>query len=154
MKSKLIIVLCLIGILVPSSKTLADREIITKKEVRNYYYIVDKENNNYTWKIGYKSSNSIINENKENELTLEDFRNAINKLGQQNLELYVSIAYLIILLLILLISFIKKKNDIPKWFLIFMFILLIISINALVQTSINLSVTDKEVQFLYLRLTH
>ncbi|ANN35721.1 hypothetical protein A9498_30580 (plasmid) [Bacillus thuringiensis serovar coreanensis] len=154
MKSKLIIVLCLIGILVPSSKTLADREIITKKEVRNYYYIVDKENNNYTWKIGYKSSNSIINENKENELTLEDFRNAINKLGQQNLELYVSIAYLIILLLILLISFIKKKNDIPKWFLIFMFVLLIISINAVVQTSISLSVTDKEVQFLYLRLTH
>lgn len=80
MKSKLIIVLCLIGILVPSSKTLADGEIITKKEVRNSYYIVDKENNNYTWKIGYKSSNSII---KENELTLEDFRNAVNKLGQQ-----------------------------------------------------------------------
>ncbi|MBJ8030941.1 MULTISPECIES: hypothetical protein [Bacillus cereus group] len=154
MKSKLIIVLCLIGILVPSSKTLADGEIITKKEVRNYYYIVDKENNNYTWKIGYKSSNSIIKENKENELNLEDFRNAVNKLGQQNLELYVSIAYLVILLLILLISFIKKKNDIPKWFLIFMFVLLIISINAVVQTSISLSVTDKEVQFLYLRLTH
>ncbi|PFZ05275.1 hypothetical protein COL63_28370 [Bacillus pseudomycoides] len=154
MKSKLIIVLCLIGIMVPSSKILANGEIITKKEVRNYYYIVDKENNNYTWKIGYKSSNSIIKENKENELNLEDFRNAVNKLSQQNLELYVSIAYLVILLLILLISFIKKKNDIPKWFLIIMFVLLIISINAVVQTSISLSVTDKEVQFLYLRLTH
>ncbi|MCX2829257.1 hypothetical protein RGU76_28245 [Bacillus pseudomycoides] len=154
MKSKLIIVLCLIGILVPSSNTLANGEIITKKEVRNYYYIVDKENNNYTWKIGYKSSNSIIKENKENELNLEDFRNAVNKLSQQNLELYVSITYLVILLLILLISFIKKKNDIPKWFLIFMFVLLIISINAVVQKSISLSVTDKEVQFLYLRLTH
>ncbi|MGE7875553.1 hypothetical protein [Bacillus paramycoides] len=154
MKSKLIIVLCLIGILAPSSKTFANGEIITKKEVRNYYYIVDKENNNYTWKIGYKSSNSIIKENKENELNLEDFRNAVNKLSQQNFELYVSIAYLVILLLILLISFIKKKNDIPKWFLIFMFVLLIISINAVVQTSISLSVTDQEVQFLYLRLTH
>ena len=154
MKSKLIIVLCLIGIMVPSSKILANGEIITKKEVRNYYYIVDKENNNYTWKIGYKSSNSIIKENKENELDLEDFRNAVNKLSQQNLELYVSIAYLVILLLILLISFIKKKNDIPKSFLIFMFVLLIISINAVVQTSISLSGTDKEVQFLYLRLTH
>ena len=151
MKSKLIIVLCLIGIMVPSSKILANGEIITKKEVRNYYYIVDKENNNYTWRIGYKTSNSII---KENELNLEDFRNAVNKLSQQNLELYVSIAYLVILLLILLISFIKKKNDIPKWFLIIMFVLLIISINAVVQTSISLSVTDKEVQFLYLRLTH
>ncbi|PGD71001.1 hypothetical protein COM46_26775, partial [Bacillus pseudomycoides] len=153
MKSKLIIVLCLIGIMVPSSKILANGEIITKKEVRNYYYIVDKENNKYTWKIGYKSSNSIIKENKENELNLEDFRNTVNKLSQQNLELYVSIAYLVILLLILLISFIKKKNDIPKWFLIIMFVLLIISINAVVQTSISLSVTDKEVQFLYLRLT-
>jgi len=137
--------------MVPSSKILANGEIITKKEVRNYYYIVDKENNNYTWRIGYKTSNSII---KENELNLEDFRNAVNKLSQQNLELYVSIAYLVILLLILLISFIKKKNDIPKWFLISMFVLLIISINAVVQTSISLSVTDKEVQFLYLRLTH
>ncbi|MEM5663266.1 hypothetical protein AAHB94_02520 [Bacillus toyonensis] len=105
MKSKLIIVLCLIGIIIPSSKALANGEIITRKEVRNYYYIVDKENNNYTWRIGYKTSNSII---KENELNLEDFRNAVNKLSQQNLELYVSIAYLIILLLILLISFIKR----------------------------------------------
>lgn len=151
MKSKLIIVLCLIGIIIPSSKALANGEIITRKEVRNYYYIVDKENNNYTWRIGYKTSNSII---KENELNLEDFRNAVNKLSQQNLELYVSIAYLIILLLILLISFIKKNNDTPKCFLIFMFVLLIISINALVQTSISLSVTNKEAQFLYLRLTH
>ncbi|PEB15146.1 hypothetical protein [Bacillus toyonensis] len=154
MKSKLIIVLCLIGIIIPSSKALANGEIIARKEVRNYYYIVDKENNNYTWRIGYKSSNSIIKENKENELNLEDFRNAVNKLSQQNLELYVSIAYLIILLLILLISFIKKNNDIPKWFLIFIFVLLIISINAVVQTSISLSVTNKEAQFLYLRLTH
>ncbi|EJV90187.1 Uncharacterized protein BC141101_06022 [Bacillus toyonensis] len=151
MKSKLIIVLCLIGIIIPSSKALANGEIITRKEVRNYYYIVDKENNNYTWRIGYKTSNSII---KENELNLEDFRNAVNKLSQQNLELYVSIAYLIILLLILLISFIKKNNDTPKCFLIFMFVLLIISINAVVQTSISLSVTNKEAQFLYLRLTH
>ncbi|PEA30036.1 hypothetical protein [Bacillus toyonensis] len=154
MKSKLIIVLCLIGIIIPSSKALASGEIITRKEVRNYYYIVDKENNNYTWRIGYKSSNSIIKENKDNELNLEDFRNAVNKLSQQNLELYVSIAYLIILLLILLISFIKKNNDTPKCFLIFMFVLLIISINAVVQTSISLSVTNKEAQFLYLRLTH
>ncbi|WP_235190068.1 hypothetical protein [Bacillus gaemokensis] len=95
MKSKFIIALFLIGILIPSSKTLANEEIISKQEAANYYYSVKKEHNNYTWKIGHKSSNSIIKESKENKLDLENFRNVVNKLSQQNLEWYVSIVYLI-----------------------------------------------------------
>ncbi|MEC5240742.1 hypothetical protein [Bacillus mycoides] len=152
MKSKLIIILCLIGILTPITKTVANDAIISKKEVGEYNYSVQKKDNNYVWDISYKNSNSTIKETTENRLNLERFRDSLNKLGQQNLKLCVSIIYTILLLLFLLIVLIRKRMKIPKWFLLLTSILLIISIYSVVQTTSSLYVIHDDIDFIYQRL--
>lgn len=152
MKSKLIIILCLIGILTPITKTVASEEIILKKEVGEYNYSVQKKDNNYVWDISYKNSNSTLKETDENRLYLERFRDSLNKLDQQKLKLFASIIYTILLLLFSIIILVWKRLKIPKWFLLFISILLIISIYSVLQTTSDLYVIQEDIDFIYQRL--
>ncbi|HDR4482976.1 hypothetical protein ACIQHV_28380 [Bacillus bombysepticus] len=152
MKSKLIIILCLIGILTPITKTVASEEIILKKEVGEYNYSVQKKDNNYVWDISYKNSNSTLKETDENRLYLERFRDSLNKLGQQKLKLCASIIYTILLLLFSIIILVWKRLKIPKWFLLPISILLIISIYSVLQTTSDLYVIQEDIDFIYQRL--
>lgn len=152
MKSKLIIILCLIGILMPVTKTVASEEIILKKEVGEYNYSVQKKDNNYVWDISYKNSNSTLKETDENRLYLERFRDSLNKLDQQKLKLFASIIYTILLLLFSIIILVWKRLKIPKWFLLLISILLIISIYSVLQTTSDLYVIQEDIDFIYQRL--
>ncbi|MDA1909450.1 hypothetical protein PDK24_27055 [Bacillus cereus] len=152
MKSKLIIILCLIGILTPITKTVASEEIIFKKEVGEYNYSVQKKDNNYVWDISYKNSNSTLKETDENRLYLERFRDSLNKLDQQKLKLFASIIYTILLLLFSIIILVWKRLKIPKWFLLLISILLIISIYSVLQTTSDLYVIQEDIDFIYQRL--
>lgn len=153
MKKKFVVILLLFGIVVSTSRAFADGEIIIQNEVHGSFYSVQKDNDNYVWKLGYKNSNSIIMENNQNASSLEEFRNVIDKISQINLEFYVSIAYLIIVSLFLLVCLIIKRRSIPKWFLLIMMILLIISTNAVVHKAIDLSVTQEKAKFIYFKLS-
>ncbi|PFV82923.1 hypothetical protein COL05_09555 [Bacillus sp. AFS059628] len=152
MKSKLIIILCLIGILTPITKTVASEEIILKKEVGEYNYSVKKKDNNYVWDISYKNSNSTLKETDENRLYLERFRDSLNKLDQQKLKLCASIIYTILLLLFSIIILVWKRLETPKWFLLLISILLIISIYSVLQTTSDLYVIQEDIDFIYQRL--
>jgi hypothetical protein len=73
--------------------------------------MITAENRTFTWEIGYKKSESVIEENKGNERELESFRTAVQDIKTQQIELIIYFVYLVIIIIITRFAYKKVKEN-------------------------------------------
>ncbi|MCM3722918.1 hypothetical protein [Solibacillus isronensis] len=99
-------------ILSACSQTEEDTEeysgIIGDEQSFGYEYTVLKEQNKFSWKVGYKGDISIIQESDSNREDLENYMNAVNESKLVLAKLILSVLYLLIIIITTLILY--KKN--------------------------------------------
>ena len=99
-------------ILSACSQTEEDTEeysgIIGDEQSLGYEYTVLKEQNKFSWKVGYKGDISIIQESDSNREDLENYMNAVNESNLVLAKLILSVLYLLIIIITTLILY--KKN--------------------------------------------
>lgn len=99
-------------ILSACSQTEEDTEeysgIIGDEQSLGYEYTVLKEQNKFSWKVGYKGDISIIQESDSNREDLENYMNAVNESKLVLAKLILSVLYLLIIIITTLILY--KKN--------------------------------------------
>ncbi|MGG0644551.1 hypothetical protein ABE021_11480 [Sporosarcina gallistercoris] len=118
----------------------------------DYFYSVSKEQETYSWIVGYKEKISMIEENEENANVLENFMTAVNDAYLEWIELILSVSYFLLIVVTLVILYKKKRNMLNGY------ALLITSFGAIafyiaVQAFFDLSRIVEELNYLYLLLT-
>ncbi|MEK4424596.1 hypothetical protein [Solibacillus sp. FSL K6-1523] len=126
--------------------------IISERKVIGYEYTVIKEENSYSWKIGYKGDITTIEESIDNEDELGNFMMAVN---DSKLKLSKLVTWLTYFLIVAVISFYlyKKDRKTLKDGAIVIVLAIIISLYISIDASIDLSTLLKDVKLYYLRLT-
>ncbi|MEK4486088.1 hypothetical protein MHH81_10930 [Psychrobacillus sp. FSL H8-0484] len=82
--------------------------IIGDEQSLGYEYTVLKEQNKFSWKVGYKGDISIIEESAANQDDLVNYMNAVNDSKLVLAKLIISVSYLLIIIITTLILY--KKN--------------------------------------------
>jgi hypothetical protein len=82
--------------------------IISDGKTLGYEYTVTKEQNTFTWKVGYKGDISIIEESAANDEDLVNYMNTVNDSKLVLAKLILSVSYFLIVIIITLILY--KKN--------------------------------------------
>ena len=85
-------------------------EIIGEGKAIGYEYTVLKEQNAFSWKIGYKGDISVIEEDSVNEENLNHFRISVNKSKEALVKLIVWGAYFLVVVITALIFYKKKRK--------------------------------------------
>ena len=102
-------------ILFACSQTEEDTEeysgIISNEQAMDYEYTLLKEQNKFTWKVGYNGDISIIEESDANHDDLVNYMNAVNDSKLVLVKLILSVSYLLI---ISITTFILYKKDRKK----------------------------------------
>ena len=73
--------------------------IIGDGKTLGYEYTVTKEQNKFSWKVGYKGDISIIAESAVNEDDLENYMNAVNDSKLVLAKLIISVSYVLIVII-------------------------------------------------------
>ncbi|MER1957232.1 MAG: hypothetical protein ABS942_07625 [Solibacillus sp.] len=111
-KSMLLLLFCLTFILSACGEAVEDTEeyngVIGEGKVFNYAYSVTKEQNNMTWRVGYKGDTAIIEESPTNRDDLVNYMNAVNDSELEFVKLIVALAYIVFISILSLILY--KKN--------------------------------------------
>jgi hypothetical protein len=116
-----------------------------------YEYIVTKEQNIFSWKVGYKGEITNIEENAANEDNLVNYMNAVNDSKLVLVKLILSLSYFLIVMITMLILYKKNRKLFKNSGVIistFAGIALYIAFNA----SIDLSRTLQNAKYYYLTL--
>ncbi len=87
--------------------------VIDEGKARGYHYTVIKEQNEFTWEVGYHDEITIITESKDNNEVLQHFRKAVNDINTKILQIIVSISY-IFLVVAITIFFYKRNKQLNK----------------------------------------
>ncbi len=87
--------------------------VIDEGKARGYHYTVIKEQNEFTWEVGYHNEIAIITENKDNNEVLQHFRKAVNDINTKIFQIIVSISY-ILLVVTITIFFYKRNKQLNK----------------------------------------
>jgi hypothetical protein len=87
---------------------------IDEEEAWGYQYVVTKENDTFTWEIGYQVTISTTEENKGNAKYLHDFRVAVNDSDVHLLTIVLSGIYLFIVVITAFIIYKKNKQMLKK----------------------------------------
>ena len=87
--------------------------VIDEGKARGYHYTVIKEQNEFTWEVGYHDEITIITENENNNEVLQHFRKAVNEINTKIFQIIVSISY-ILLVVTITIFFYKRNKQLNK----------------------------------------
>lgn len=87
--------------------------IISHEQSLGYEYTVSKEQNKFSWKVGYKGYLSTIEEGDANRDDLVKYMNAVNDSKLVLAKLILSVSYLLIIFITTLVLY-KKNRKILK----------------------------------------
>lgn len=127
--------------------------IISDEQSFGYEYTVLKEQNNFSWKVGYKGDISIIEESTANQDDLVNYMNAVNDSKLVAVKLITSVSYLLIIIITTLILY-KKNRKILKDSAIVITMLAGIALYIAFKASFDLSSLLQDVKSYYLILTN
>lgn len=118
-----------------------------------YEYSVIKEQNKFTWKLGYKGDTFLIEENATNQDNLLNYMNAINDSKLVFTKLIISVSFLLI---VIIIGFIRYKNNrkVFKEGNVVITILIVITIYITFKESLELSNLLQDVKYYHSILTN
>ncbi|AWE08242.1 hypothetical protein DCE79_12925 [Lysinibacillus sp. 2017] len=127
--------------------------IISDEQSFGYEYTVLKEQNNFSWKVGYKGDISIIEESTANQDDLVNYMNAVNDSKLVSVKLITSVSYLLIIIITTLILY-KKNRKMLKDSAIVITMLAGIALYIAFKASFDLSSLLQDVKSYYLILTN
>ncbi|QFF99945.1 hypothetical protein PB01_14560 [Psychrobacillus glaciei] len=125
--------------------------IIGDGKTLGYEYTVKKEQNKFSWKVGYIGNISIIEESAANQEDLVNFMNAVNDSKLALVKLIVSVSYFLIVIITTLILY-KKNRKVLKDGGIIITILAGIAIYIAFKESLNLISSLQDAKYYYLIL--
>jgi hypothetical protein len=144
-------------ILSACSQTEEDTEeytgIIGDEQSLGYEYTVLKEQNKFSWKVGYKGDISIIEESDANRNDLVNYMNAVNDSKLVLAKLILSVSYLIIIIITTLILY-KKNRKMLKGSGVVITMLSGIAIYIAFKSSFDLIRLLQDTKYYYLILTN
>lgn len=84
--------------------------IIGEGKAMGNEYTVSKEQNTFSWKVGYRGDISVIEEDTANEDNLDDFRVSVSNSKEALANLIIWRLYFLIVVITTLIFFKKKRK--------------------------------------------
>jgi hypothetical protein len=126
--------------------------IIGDGRALGYEYTISKEQNVFSWQVGYKGDKYIINEAAENKDDLENFMRTVNDSKVTLAKLIISTTYLVIVAIMTFLFYRKNRKIIIEGsaiITIFTFIAVYIAIEA----SFDLNGSLQDAKYYYLKLT-
>ena len=127
--------------------------IIADGNVMGYEYIITKEKNTFSWKVGYKGDITTIQESIDNEDELQNFMMAVSDSRVILSKLIISLSYFLIVAVLSFFLY-KKNRKILKDGAIVVVLASIIALYIVIDASIDLSIVLQDAKFHYLRLTN
>ena len=127
--------------------------IIADGNVIGYEYIITKEKNTFSWKVGYKGDITTIQESIDNEDELQNFMMAVSDSRVILSKLIISLSYFLIVAVLSFFLY-KKNRKILKDGAIVVVLASIIALYIVIDASIDLSIVLQDAKFHYLRLTN
>jgi hypothetical protein len=156
-KCMLLLLFCFTLLLSACSQSEEDTQrysgIISDGTAMGYEYTITREQNTFSWKVGYKGDITSIVESIDNEADLESFMIAVSDSKVLLVKLLISLTYFLIVAGTTLI-FYKKNRKILKESGAIIAVLAGIAIYIALEASIDLSRTLQDAKFYYLILTH
>ncbi len=128
-------------------------ESIGDEQSLGYEYTVLKEQNKFSWKVGYKGDISIIEESAANQDDLVNFMNAVNDSKLVFAKLIISVSYLLIIIITTLILY-KKNRKMLKDSGVVITMLSGIAIYIAFKASFDLISLLQDAKYYYLILTN
>lgn len=125
--------------------------VIAEKKAAGYQYTVIKEQNTYTWKIGYQGNISVIQEDENNKEDLEKFMHAVGDSNLEMIKLILSTSYFLIVVLTGLILY-KKNKKIHKDLALVIVVFVSIALYFILVTSLDLNSSLADAKYYYLDL--
>lgn len=126
--------------------------IISDGKVMGYEYTITKEDNTFSWKVGYKGDITTIEESIDNKDELQSFMTAVSDSKLMYSKLIISLSYFLIVAVISFFLY-KKNRKILKDGAIVLVLASIISLYIAIDASVDLSIALQDVKLQYLRLT-
>ncbi|CAM3066727.1 hypothetical protein FITA111629_01470 [Filibacter tadaridae] len=84
--------------------------IIGEGKAMGYEYTVSKEQNTFSWKVGYKGDISVIEEDSSNEDNLDNFRISVSDSKEALAKLIIWGSYFLIVVITTFIFYKKKRK--------------------------------------------
>lgn len=154
MKAKFLVMLSLtilFFIVVVQNVAASSPFVIAEKRAAGYQYTVIKEQNTYTWKIGYQGNISVIQEDENNKEDLEKFMHAVGSSNLEMIKLILSASYFLIVVLTGLILY-KKNKKIHKDLALVIVVFASIALYFIMVTSLDLNSSLADAKYYYLDL--
>ena len=127
--------------------------IIADGNAMGYEYIITKEKNTFSWKVGYKGDITTIQESIDNEDELQNFMMAVSDSRVILSKLIISLSYFLIVAVLSFFLY-KKNKKILKDGAIVVILASIIALYIAIDASFDLSIALQDAKFHYLRLTN
>ena len=127
--------------------------IIADGNVMGYEYIIAKEKNTFSWKVGYKGDITTIQESIDNEDELQNFMMAVSEGRGILSKLIISLSYFLIVAVLSFFLY-KKNRKILKDGAIVVVLASIIALYFAIDASFDLSIALQDAKFHFLRLTN
>lgn len=152
-----IVLFCITLILSACTQSQEDTQeysgIIGDGKAMGYEYTVTKEENSFSWKVGYKGDITTIEESIDNEDELQNFMMAVSDSKLILSKLIISLSYFLIVAVISFYLY-KKNRKILKDGAIVIVLASIIALYIAIDASFDLSILLQDVKLHYLRLTN
>ncbi|WP_318616233.1 hypothetical protein [Sporosarcina sp. YIM B06819] len=126
--------------------------IIGDGKTLGYEYTVTKEQNKFSWEVGYKGDISIIEQRAANEDDLVNYMNAVNDSKLVLVKLILSVSYFLLVIITTLILY-KKNRKMLKDGGVTITILAGIALYIAFKASFDLSSSLQDAKYYYLILT-
>lgn len=133
--------------------TQAYSGIIGHGKALGYEYTVTKEQDKFSWEIGYKGDITVIEETAENKSYLESFMVAVNDSRSKFTTLIIVVSYLLIVVITILVLY-KKKREMLKDGSLIIIGLAGIALFIALDTAFDLNGLWQEANFRYLKLAN
>lgn len=133
--------------------TLEYSGIISDGKTLGYEYTISKEQDKFSWKIGYKGDISIIEESTANQDDLVNYMYAVNDSILALGKLIISVSYLLIVIITTLILYNKNRKMLNDGGAIIS-VLAGIAIYIAFKASLDLSSSLQDAKYYYLILTN
>jgi hypothetical protein len=127
--------------------------IIGDGKAMDYEYTVTKEENSFSWKVGYKGDITTIEESIDNKDELQNFMMAVSDSKLILSKLIISLSYFLIVAVISFLLY-KKNRKILKDGAIVIVLASIIALYIAIDASVDLSIALQDLKLHYLRLTN
>ncbi|MRX73683.1 hypothetical protein GJU40_16190 [Bacillus lacus] len=126
--------------------------IIGDGKTMGYEYIVTKEENRLSWKVGYKGDMTTIEEKSDNKDELQYFMMAVNNSKLILSKLIISLSYFLIVAFISFFLYKKNRKIFIDGAIVIVFTSFI-AIYIAIDASVDLSIALQDLKLHYLRLT-